>query len=133
MSDDLISREALRNEIDTWGCNDYDKYDFIEAIDNAPTVEYPEQITIKCDTEEDKQKLLSALKNAKLFVITDEQECYITGAQWDEFMKEHRRRTGAYDKIKAIINGWAVDDDEHELLEQIADIIDEEAENESKN
>jgi hypothetical protein len=130
MSDDLISREALRNEIDTWGCNDYDKYDFLEAIDNAPTVEYPEQITIKCDTEEDKQKLLSALKNAKSFVITDEQECYITGAQWDQFMKEHRRRTGEYDKIKAIINGWAVDDDEHELLEQIADIIDEEAKDE---
>ena len=60
---------------------------------------------------------------------TVEQEYYITGAQWDQFMKEHRRRTGAYDKIKAIINGWAVDDDEHELLEQIADIIDEETEN----
>jgi hypothetical protein len=29
-------------------------------------------------------------------------------------------------KIKAIIDNWAVDDDEHELLEQIADIIDEE-------
>ena len=34
------------------------------TIDNAPTVEYPESITIKCDTEEDKQKLLSALRNA---------------------------------------------------------------------
>ena len=33
-------------------------------IANAPTVEYPEAITIKCDTEEDKQKLLSALRNA---------------------------------------------------------------------
>lgn len=39
MDNDLISREALRNEIDTWGCNDYDKYDFLEAIDKAPTVE----------------------------------------------------------------------------------------------
>ena len=38
MNNDLISREALKNEVDTWGCNDYDKYDFIEAIDNAPTV-----------------------------------------------------------------------------------------------
>ena len=26
------------NEINTWGCNDFDKYDFIDAIDNAPTV-----------------------------------------------------------------------------------------------
>lgn len=38
MNDDLISRKALKNEIDTWGCNDYDKYDFLEAIDNAPTI-----------------------------------------------------------------------------------------------
>jgi hypothetical protein len=29
-----------------------------------------------------------------------------------------------YDRIKAIIDNWAVDDDEHELLEKIADIID---------
>lgn len=35
---DYISREALKNEIETWGCNDYDKHDFIEAIDDAPTV-----------------------------------------------------------------------------------------------
>ena len=41
MNNDLISRKALRNEIDTWGCNDYDKYDFLEAIDDAPTVEMP--------------------------------------------------------------------------------------------
>lgn len=34
-----IDADALRNEVDTWGCNDYDKYDFLEAIDNAPTVE----------------------------------------------------------------------------------------------
>lgn len=29
------------------------------------------------------------------------------------------------EKIKTIINNWAIDDDEHELLEQIADIIEE--------
>ena len=40
MNGDLISREALKKEIDTWGCNDFDKYDFLEAIDNAPTVNY---------------------------------------------------------------------------------------------
>lgn len=42
MKTDLISREALRNEVDSWGCNDFDKYDFLEAIDNAPTVELTE-------------------------------------------------------------------------------------------
>ena len=30
---------------------------------------------------------------------------------------------GICDRIKAIIDNWAVDDDEHELLEKIADII----------
>lgn len=34
--------DALRDEVDTWGCNDYDKYDFLEALDNAPTVELDE-------------------------------------------------------------------------------------------
>lgn len=38
----LIDAEALRNEVDTWGCNDFDKYDFLEAIDNAPTVKLTE-------------------------------------------------------------------------------------------
>lgn len=37
----LIDADALGNEIDTWGLNDYYKYDFLEAIDNAPTVERP--------------------------------------------------------------------------------------------
>ena len=38
----------------------------------------------------------------------------------------------AMSKIESIIHNWvlAIDDDEHELLEQIADIISEEAENE---
>lgn len=42
MNNDLISREALKNEVDSWGCNDFDKYDFLEAIDKAPTVELTE-------------------------------------------------------------------------------------------
>lgn len=37
-------------------------------IDNAPTVEYPEAITIKCNTEEDMQKLLSLFRNARVEV-----------------------------------------------------------------
>ena len=34
----IIDGDALRDEISSWGCNDYDKFDFIEAIDNAPTL-----------------------------------------------------------------------------------------------
>lgn len=33
-----------------------------------------------------------------------------------------------FNKIKAIIDKWVVDDDEHELLEKIADVIDGEEE-----
>ena len=62
MSDDLISRSALKEEFakheDRKG---YLIGDWENIIDNAPPVE---------------------------------QECYITGAQWDEFMKEHKRPQG---------------------------------------
>ena len=44
-----------------------------EIIDNAPTVEFPERITIKCDTEEDRQELLSALRNARVNAIVEEE------------------------------------------------------------
>ena len=66
-NDDLISREALRNEVDTWGCNDYDKYDFLEAIDNAPTVEP----TIKpiCEVKFDKEQLHEIVDKAKAEVL----------------------------------------------------------------
>ena len=74
---DLISREALIKAVEqgegiSWERHKKDdlcvrkKY-----IDNAPTVEYPEQIIIKCDTEEDKQKLLSALRNARLTICEE--------------------------------------------------------------
>lgn len=43
----------------------------MSAIDNAPTVDITEQITIKCDTEEEKQKLLSALRNARLAICEE--------------------------------------------------------------
>lgn len=33
---------------------------------------------------------------------TVEQECYITGAQWDQFMKEHKRPRGEWTTVKGI-------------------------------
>ena len=47
--------------------------DVIDLIDNAPTVEFPEQVTIKCDTEEDKQKLLLALRNVRAIGVVEEE------------------------------------------------------------
>lgn len=77
MNNDIISRSALRKDIERLYSvykdnKDYFYTDVLDHIDNAPTVEFPEQITIKCDTEEDKQKLLSALRNAKLKVLVEE-------------------------------------------------------------
>lgn len=79
MNNDLISREALKKAFE----KAYPLYTneigiiinkpIYDIIDNAPTVEFPESITIKCDTEEDKQKLLSALRNARVTRVVEEE------------------------------------------------------------
>lgn len=43
-----------------------------------------------------------------------------------------RSITVKFTKIKELIDNWAVDDDEHVLLERIANIVDEEAEDENR-
>ena len=73
-ADELDEHKFVREEARS---NDYKRgwNDAIEAIiDNAPTVEFPEQITIKCDTEEDKQKLLSAFRNARVTWFVEEEK-----------------------------------------------------------
>lgn len=35
----LIDADVLREEINSWGMNDYEPSDFTDAIDDAPTVE----------------------------------------------------------------------------------------------
>jgi hypothetical protein len=68
----LIDADAFKEQLES--AYEYTELgEVIEMLDNAPTVEYPEQITIKCDTEEDKQKLLSAFRNAKLNAIVEEE------------------------------------------------------------
>lgn len=66
--------------------------DVIDLIDNAPTVEYPEQITVECDTEEDKQKLLLALRNVKLKAIVEDERPQgdLISRTW---LKEHKFTT----------------------------------------
>jgi len=46
--------------------------------------------------------------------------CYYCGA---DMRTEAESKAVKFSKIKSIIDNWAVDDDEHKLLEQIADII----------
>jgi len=82
----LIDADALREEIvtifhgitatgfirymrDKSPIDVYNK--ILKVIDNAPTANITEQITIKCDTEEEKQKLLSALRNARLTICEE--------------------------------------------------------------
>ena len=89
MNNDLISREALKKSMRKSINERYISWTktitvadiatlIFDEIEYAPTVE-PEQITIKCDTEEDKQKLLLALRNAKLKVLN---EAEITQGEW---------------------------------------------------
>ena len=75
---DLIDREALKNEIDTWGCNDYDKYDFIDAIDNAPTAS-PKEICI-ANIHFDEEQLQEIVDNA----IIRCKDCKYQKKYWHE-------------------------------------------------
>ena len=36
-----IDADALRSELESWGMNDYDPLDFIEELDDAPTLDVP--------------------------------------------------------------------------------------------
>ena len=74
MSDDLISRKELRKAFKkSQFFTEVNLYYARQLIDNAPTVEFPEKITIKCDMEEDRQELLSALRNARVNAIVEEE------------------------------------------------------------
>lgn len=69
-----IDADALKEAFEDSECMDPITCAVVEQIiDNAPTVEYPDQVTIKCDTEEDKQKLLSALRNIKLKAVVEDE------------------------------------------------------------
>jgi len=91
MTDDLISREALRKVIfsKTDGMEDlWDTAGVLNVINNAPTVLH---------------------------------DNYSMGYQ--DGVKKVNSDTIKFNKIKALIDNWAVDDDEHELLEKISDIV----------
>lgn len=62
----LIDADALRNEVDTWGCNDYDKYDFLDAIDNAPTVELQSYVAKVTLSEEQLNEIVARVTEKAL-------------------------------------------------------------------
>ena len=74
-------------------------------IANAPTVEYPEAITIKCDTEEDKQKLVSALRNASARLEVRVEEEKPTG-EWKEMGYETGALGITYKQTQCSNCGW---------------------------
>jgi hypothetical protein len=59
----LIDADVLREEVYSWGMNDYEPSDFTDAIDDAPTVEaipkaeYEEQIKINNKLVNDNEQL----------------------------------------------------------------------------
>lgn len=59
----MIDGDALRDDVSTWGCNDYDKYDFIEAIDNAQTIEPPKQLVLRARDDSELEQLKEAWGN----------------------------------------------------------------------
>lgn len=61
------------------------------------------------------------MTNKEAITVLNMIECHNPLSQDAKDLAIHA--LGVCDKIKAIIDGWAVDDDEHELLERIADIV----------
>lgn len=81
MSDDLISRSALKKAM-------WDESHSIATF-------------TECGTEEARFGLTASeieeiINNAP----TVEQECYISGAQWDQFMKEYKRPHGEWIELE---------------------------------
>ena len=66
----IIDADALKEEIGSWGMNDYEPADFIDAIDNAPTVE---NITIFCENADEKtiDELKAEMQKAKLALFEE--------------------------------------------------------------
>ena len=67
------------------------------------------------------EEAIVTLQKMKSYIATQEELDHINMAI---------KALGICDRIKVIIDSWAVDDDEYELLNQIADIIREEASDE---
>lgn len=93
MNNDLISRENLKNA----------KPEFMneKVVRDTKYQTTKDRIYAKawntCNSY-----WLNTINNAP----TVEQECYITGAQWDEFMKEHKRPHGEWLFGSTLGHGW---------------------------
>lgn len=66
--------DALKEEVGSWGMNDYEPSDFIDAIDAAPTVE---NIVIFCENADEKtvEELKAELEQVLEQVRRPEGEC----------------------------------------------------------
>lgn len=79
----LIDAERLKEEINSWGMNDYEPSDFVDAIDEAPTVDlkdiyqeghydgYTKAINEKAHGEEWIENFIKIYNASKDFQITD--------------------------------------------------------------
>ena len=120
MNDNSINREEITKAIDKY--QEKHPLPFGTVLD-VTTISSKESADIISETIEQISKKVD--EGTELWCICEMAKLYMQGVKplYYTRPKEHRRQTSAYNKIKAIIDGWAVDDDEHELLEEIADII----------
>jgi hypothetical protein len=58
----LIDADVLSEEIDSWGMNDYEPLDFIDAIDDAPTVEAIPKDQYEARLKADMEAMLTELQ-----------------------------------------------------------------------
>lgn len=80
----LIDADALKEDVGSWGMNDYEPADFIDAIDNAPTAS-PKEICI-ANIHFDKEQLQEIVDKA----IIRCKDCKHQKKAWheDKRMKE---------------------------------------------
>lgn len=77
----LIDADLLREEVNSWGMNDYEPSDFTDAIDDAPTVEAIPKADYEARLRAEKIAMLKELK-------TEIEEIETGGDAWELAIKD---------------------------------------------
>ena len=87
----LIDADALRSELESWGMNDYDPLDFIEELDDAPTVEiekHENEEDVKSHSE--KEIYQGCIRLMRRMVDYFEEYLYIIGMDPENLMEDEK-------------------------------------------
>lgn len=74
----LIDADLLREEVYSWGMNDYEPLDFVDAIDDAPTVEAISKANYEARLKADKLAMLTEIQ-LEVRKLWDNDTSYIEG------------------------------------------------------